>query len=68
MYGWKPAEVQKFIEQSRGEEISLYPKTPGIPPKPEDLADAILQAIENKMSAPSGSTYPASIPDYLRKA
>jgi hypothetical protein len=68
MYGWKLADAQRYIEQDEmGDPIELYPRTPGIPPDPKDLAGTILQEIEDKMSAPSASGYPPSIPDYLLK-
>ena len=69
MYGWKPKDAQQYLEQNaQGDPTNLYPRTPGKPPNPEDLAAAILGEIEQKLSAPSGSGYPPSIPDYLLKA
>lgn len=69
MYGWKPKDAQRYIEQDEtGEEMLLYAVTPGKPPDPKELAGAILEEIENKMSSPLGSGYPPSIPDYILKA
>ena len=69
MYGWKPANAQRYLERDfQGEEIELFPRTPGKKPNPEDLAAAILGEIESKLSAPSGSAYPAKIPDWYLKA
>lgn len=68
MYGWKPKDAQRYLEQNaQGDSTDLYPRTPGKPPNPENLAAAILGEIEQKLSAPSASGYPASIPDYLLK-
>jgi hypothetical protein len=68
MYGWKPKNAQAYIEQDEtGETIEIFPPSEGKPPDPTELAGAVLQTIEDKMSSPSGSGYPPSIPDYLRK-
>ncbi len=68
MYGWPAKDAQRYLERdSQGEEIDLYPKTPGKAPNPEDLAAAILGEIEDKLSLPSGSAYPALPPEYLRE-
>ncbi len=68
MYGWPVADAERYLERNaQGEEIDLYPKTPGNAPNPEDLAAAILGEIEHKLSVRSASGYPKTHPSYLLK-
>lgn len=60
MYGWKPQNVQRYLEQNaQGEEIELLPRGKQ---NPQEIAVAILQEIEHKLSLPSRSTYPTLPP------
>ena len=54
MFGWKPKEVVRYLEQClSGDEIDLI--DPGLKnPDPEELAGVILSEIEDKLSAKTG--------------
>lgn len=56
MYGWKPANAQRYLERNaQGEEIELLPSGKL---SPKEIVAAILSEIEDKLALPSASNYP----------